>query len=219
MDTAAVCHRLTNVYPTSTQTRMGNATNAITTATSVQDLEKPTVWAATRDIFYSVSVVWCFVSESCTVLWKTSLYLWLVSKVTRLLVLLLQMAHVWMSARQASTRMCWHRNASLATRPATAVWEGTATSVSLVKPTYFERAKSAWRSASTGSLTRWLSSTAARPSPERSSWAPSLIKDQQSFIVSLWSQNHCFSSPIWTDGSLKTQANLAGDLNSPSCGL
>lgn len=79
--TAIVCHRPTSARPTSTKTRMANATRVTNTATGAQVPEKPSAWAATRGISCSVSRV-CFPCKACEfseVAWeKLFRHLWLV---------------------------------------------------------------------------------------------------------------------------------------------
>lgn len=70
---------------------------------------------------------------------------------------LLQMAPAWQSARRDFTRMSQSRNAAPATLPVSRASEGAAATASSVKAVCSERATSAWRPASTGRLTSFLS--------------------------------------------------------------
>lgn len=118
----------------------------------------------------------------------------LCSSVIIMCVLLVQMAPVWLNAPRATMRMRRDRSVSRATFPVSPASGSTATSASPVKATYFERAKSAWRPASTGSLTR---------SPlihhiNCGHTVLSSIKDWPGLIMSPRTLNQCFPVVSWT---------------------
>lgn len=159
--TLIVSHQPTSARLASTRTGTGSAIRVTSTATGARVPASLTAWAATRDIS-------CSVSRVCACLGRFSgplrFVLLFVQPCCIHMCLLVQMAPVWQSAQQATTRTSRGRNASRATLPVSPASEGTATSASHAKPTYSVRAKSAWRPASTGSLTCSPSSCAAHPS-------------------------------------------------------
>lgn len=103
--------------------------------------------------FFLLFLVELMISLKAVCPGKLVRHLWCLLSPRDRVCLLVQMAPVWINAQQATTSRSLGRNANPATLPVSPVLESTTTSASHVKPTYFERAKNAWRPASTGSLT------------------------------------------------------------------